>query len=360
MVLASKKGQWDLVWQTLDKKPYLVNCIPEERAWSVLHQAIYHGRLETVRKLVEDYEADINICTKPDKDKIATIGTNSLALAYILDRKDIFDYLLKYEITVKSAVKGEDISYFRLHTVGTVDPFRNYPLLHLTFTSYKSFISPGLSLQPNQTKHLVHLLPSVNAFTKWEDAKHKICNTLYSIDRQQSESLRKAKSRSEFYREVIRMYTTESDVYKLLTPALIKQPRTPYKPLANDLALGPFAVMLTAILFKWDQLKPFHGITYRGVHADVTSKYEVGQTFLFLHFISTSKRKATAEEFRKPSGTLFIFDNGNNAWGPREIKKMSDHPGEDECLFPLGAEFKVVSVKKIEREIHLQLLDPSV
>lgn len=358
--LRQKNGYWHLVWPTLDKKPYLVNCIPEQRAWSVLHQAIYHGILEVVRRLVEDYEADISICTKLDKAKIAPLGTDSLSLALILERKDIFDYLFKYQITVNAAVKGQDISFFRLHTNGSVYPFRNYPLLQLTLASYKSFVSSRLSSKPNQSQHLVQLLPVVNSFAKWDDAKQKICNTLYGIDRQWSDSLRKATKRVEFYREMIRVYTSESDIYKLLTPALIKQPNSPYKPLANDLALGPFAIMLSAILFNWDELTTFKGTTYRGVCGDVTSKYEVGQTFLFLHFISSSKKKTEAERFREPFGTLFIFDNGNNTWGPREIEKMSEFPTEGECLYPLGVEFKVVSVNKLEREIHLKLLNPSV
>ena len=41
MVLASKNGHWDTVWTILDKKPYLVNSIPKERAWAVLHQAVW-------------------------------------------------------------------------------------------------------------------------------------------------------------------------------------------------------------------------------------------------------------------------------------------------------------------------------
>ncbi|KAJ8298499.1 hypothetical protein KUTeg_025030 [Tegillarca granosa] len=98
MVLAAKQGNWNHVWSTLDKKPYLVNCIPEQRAWSALHQAIFHGGLEAVQRLVEDYEADITICTKPDKAHAAEPGTDALTLAKELGRKVIYDYLLKYTV----------------------------------------------------------------------------------------------------------------------------------------------------------------------------------------------------------------------------------------------------------------------
>ena len=52
MVLASKNGSWSTVWDILDKKPYLVNSIPRERAWGILHQAVWWHNADAVRKML--------------------------------------------------------------------------------------------------------------------------------------------------------------------------------------------------------------------------------------------------------------------------------------------------------------------
>lgn len=51
----AKFGQWDEVWSIIGtpanpKKQYLLNCIPEDRRWGVLHQAVYFNNTDVVKK----------------------------------------------------------------------------------------------------------------------------------------------------------------------------------------------------------------------------------------------------------------------------------------------------------------------
>ena len=64
MVLASKSGQWDTVWTILGKKPYLVNSIPKERAWAVLHQAVWWKNVTAVDKILKIPGCDSELLTK--------------------------------------------------------------------------------------------------------------------------------------------------------------------------------------------------------------------------------------------------------------------------------------------------------
>ena len=64
MVLASKDGDWETVWTILDKKPYLMNSIPKERAWAVLHQAVWWNDQKAVEKILNIPGCDSELLTK--------------------------------------------------------------------------------------------------------------------------------------------------------------------------------------------------------------------------------------------------------------------------------------------------------
>ena len=64
MVMAAKYGGWDTVWEILNRKPYLVNCIPEERAWAILHQAVWWKDAIAVKKILAVPGCDSELLTK--------------------------------------------------------------------------------------------------------------------------------------------------------------------------------------------------------------------------------------------------------------------------------------------------------
>ena len=69
LVRAAKYGKWPIVWSILrtpekTKKTYLINCIPEDRRWSTLHQAVYLNNIEVVKLLLRHNACDPNVETK--------------------------------------------------------------------------------------------------------------------------------------------------------------------------------------------------------------------------------------------------------------------------------------------------------
>mmetsp|Transcript_33990 Transcript_33990/g.76846 ORF Transcript_33990/g.76846 Transcript_33990/m.76846 type:complete len:452 (-) Transcript_33990:163-1518(-) len=67
MIQSAKDGEFDRVFEILDKYPPYVNERPEERMYSTIHQAAYWGELKTIKKLVDKYNADVTATTKDGK-----------------------------------------------------------------------------------------------------------------------------------------------------------------------------------------------------------------------------------------------------------------------------------------------------
>lgn len=60
----AKANKWADVFRALDTRPELVNVRPEVRQYSLLHQAVYLGRVENVTRLLDQYGASASQCTK--------------------------------------------------------------------------------------------------------------------------------------------------------------------------------------------------------------------------------------------------------------------------------------------------------
>jgi hypothetical protein len=98
---AAKYGHWKEVWKILGhpsnpRKPFLFNCIPENRRWGVLHQAIWWNNLAVVRKLLKFNTCDIDIKAKEGVSEIGpTGGKTAEEIATGFERTAIVDVLQK-------------------------------------------------------------------------------------------------------------------------------------------------------------------------------------------------------------------------------------------------------------------------
>mmetsp|Transcript_74909 Transcript_74909/g.173669 ORF Transcript_74909/g.173669 Transcript_74909/m.173669 type:complete len:426 (-) Transcript_74909:236-1513(-) len=76
MIQSAKDGEFDKVFEILDKYPPYVNERPEERMYSTIHQAVYWGDLKTIKKLVDKYNADALATTKDGKTPLDVAKEN--------------------------------------------------------------------------------------------------------------------------------------------------------------------------------------------------------------------------------------------------------------------------------------------
>jgi len=85
---AAKEGKWDKTFELLEacKHPdQVVNCRPSVRQYGVLHQAAFHGDIEVLRRLLEDFKANVKLLTKDGQSalQIAQNGSQEAAAKYL-------------------------------------------------------------------------------------------------------------------------------------------------------------------------------------------------------------------------------------------------------------------------------------
>lgn len=67
LIDAAKDGKWEKVFEMLDKSPELVNERPQVRIYGVMHQAAFLGEIEILRRLIEDFKANVKLLSKDGK-----------------------------------------------------------------------------------------------------------------------------------------------------------------------------------------------------------------------------------------------------------------------------------------------------
>ncbi|CAE8592839.1 unnamed protein product, partial [Polarella glacialis] len=87
----ARDGEWDLVFEMLDKSPMLLNERPPGFDYAVLHLAVIHDNLEVVSTLINRYHADPDLPSR--------YGEKALEIAKNLGHKDLYRILSQREGT---------------------------------------------------------------------------------------------------------------------------------------------------------------------------------------------------------------------------------------------------------------------
>eukprot|EP00933_Yihiella_yeosuensis_P069952 TRINITY_DN7713_c1_g1_i2.p1 TRINITY_DN7713_c1_g1~~TRINITY_DN7713_c1_g1_i2.p1 ORF type:complete len:811 (-),score=203.45 TRINITY_DN7713_c1_g1_i2:87-2483(-) len=109
---AAKDGDWERTIALLSASPnpeQLVNTRPAVRLYGVLHQAAFHGDIEILRKLLEDFKANVKLLTKD--------GQTALQIAQSCDQQAAVEYL---EACTPSIKLGDDFVKYPEQTFVTV------------------------------------------------------------------------------------------------------------------------------------------------------------------------------------------------------------------------------------------------
>ena len=364
MVWAAKYGEWNTVEDILKNKPYLINCIPQHRKWAVVHQAAWWGNECAIKNMLQCPSFDSEVNTRggefwPKCTKAAGIAEKKgfTKVAKILrnfrdnERQDRFSGTMPTFVTA---------------------PIKDYaiPLFLLSVASYKQALHPD---DIGVKKAFKDVMEEVYKYTwereHWEEAKKVICSSLLSYCKAASDYLQHHSSNEDkFHSSIIKLYT-KGYIYREVNDALRKegQLQRKFKATGDDVAVGPYALMLDILLFFWKDLTKETRKTYRGMDLqdDDLKKYQVGTQFVWLSFVSSSTNREKANEF---GNVLFVISNDTpeaKLWCPRNIHCHSMFPGEMEAIYPAGAEFKVTKVTKHKEitkekyEIELKLMSPT-
>ena len=174
-----------------------------------------------------------------------------------------------------------------------------------------------------------------------------------------------------FFARTVKLYSKDH-VYREVNESLRREGQgRNYKATADDLALGPYTLLLDTLLFYWDELRRVSTQTFRvmNLSSDDQNMYKKDTQFVWLNFVSSSKEKQAVLHF--PHNTLFEISNdtpGAEFWQPRDLSHalhdLHEYPHEKEALYPAGAEFQVTANEpcnegQTRRLIKLKLMNPT-
>ena len=369
MVLAAKNGKWSEVFPILDEKKYLINCIPEERAWAALHQAVWWNNMPNVQRLLKYPSCDSQVKTKQDRANESGPGKTAEDIARKKGFTDIAKFLKDFHDEHRESRFAGAIPTYVTAKDGERMDREGLPLLLLSLANYKKTFHPD-SIIPHEafSKILREVFDYMDhGPSHWLEIKKKVTSSLCAFDKNAADHLSamndhspRTDSEKAFFIELVKLYTS-NHVYSALNKALRREgQRGQYRPTGDDLALAPYALSLDVILFHWKELKPVSKTTYRrmkNMKDEDLKKYAKGTQFVWLSFVSSSLVKEAIEGF---GDILFEISNdtpGAEHWQPRDISSISEISHEVEALYPVGVEFLVTDVRN--RIIKLKLMNPA-
>ncbi|VDI63657.1 Hypothetical predicted protein [Mytilus galloprovincialis] len=340
MFSGARKGNYKKIWTVLTKKPYLINVIPRDESYALLHYATRQNNSMAVHKLVNYNSCDVKVKSVPNAKNKHQGGKIPEQLA--LD-KNIKKFLHNFTEKMMQERFGSKTVFYTTKAIG--EKFNKYgpPLLLLTLSSFKkTFLGKTKTSSKFQS-----LLNSTfqSASKNFKNISNLILVNLYDFDNGTADILN-VTSKTEFFANIVKLYTSRT-LYVNVNTALKRQALFDYKkyrPRGRALRFGPYALMLQAVLMYWTDLKPFNGITYRGFKVNVSNQYNVKKKFVYLNFMVTTKNETRADEYAGVHGSILVINYTRHCHvQPRDITRYSYYPNDRQYLYPSGSEFVVTA-----------------
>ena len=356
-VYAAKYGKWSTTLDIIRKKPYLINCIPEQRSWAVLHQAVYWNNLDIISQLLDIPNCDVLVMTKRSRHNDASPSSTPKEVANQMGgRQAIVDKLDFNVKCVREKRFGGKITFVVPKKEGEkiID---HLPLFMMAVINYrKTLLTSGTCPK----SHLVDLLQQIykEEDHAWPQVNAKLHNAMYGVDKSYADELKTANSEEDFFKKIVYFYT-KPQYHTTINNAVSRDfGGMKDKPTSGqDLSVALYDLLLDCVLMCWTGLQKTASTTYRGVPVKVD--FNIGSEIMFTHFLSSSLDQEVAKGFCGSNGTLMIIDNtANSIHRPKQLEDMSAFSSEKECLYGIGAEFEVIKIddSKSYREVHLKLI----
>ena len=166
----------------------------------------------------------------------------------------------------------------------------------------------------------------------------------------------------ELNRTIIRQYTDETDLYKLVNSELRSCHLIQREPDLTEEFIENHSCKLSAWILQLNTAirreLEYTDTAYRGatLTTDEINMYKVGEIIIWAPFISASKKKTECLggnvlfEIRTESS---ISEYGKRY--PRSISHLSAFPNEEEVLYPIACAYRVKSIKNMDNKTIIAL-----
>ena len=353
----AKIGNFNDALAILDEYPYIVNFIPVNRAWGLIHHAAHFNDNEVVKKILKNPKCDSNLRTKRTRDGSIQAGSTAYDIAedeklkaLILDHQEKKSKELERR-SLPKLLSLQDESEIEVESILLMLNCFTNVLYPETLQSRESLIYSNLMLE---------IFTYIDTGENWKRARRETSLQLQSLDLRDAVFLATgqdngditddiSEAKEDFYSRVIQLYAREASIansaydskfYSALNRSLLTHGCNDSFVSGEDLALTAFGALLNSILMYWKCLKPTNKPTYRAMElTEQQSKdYSAGHHFTWLVFSPSSLCKERAKRFGKH---IFVINNTctlQRKYSPKSIMKYSMFD-EQEYLYPSGAKF---------------------
>ena len=205
----AKHGDFSAVYKILRIKPYLVNFIPEDRGWAILHHAVWWNYRSVVITLLSMPHCDFLVKThhfSEDKDnKFSSLTPRELA-EKLGDRHIIIDILRGFEKDVWKKRFEQKIKFFVSAQEGEDITKPILPLFADALISYKVTLVGATNCPKTHMMALLHQIFGLEDHN-WTKVGEQIHDSLYGVDRGSAEMFKKSYTETQFFENIIRFFT---------------------------------------------------------------------------------------------------------------------------------------------------------
>ena len=354
MLQSAELGEWDLVFDFIDKKPTLINQIPNDKEWSVLHWAAYKNHYSAVSRLLKYSDCDSAIKTNPQNgtDPLPQIPAAMTQLpdleTLIIDHFTAQNNLTHDSPTIiNPTLKDSTVS----NCVDTA--FRKYSgilfpdhldLSRVSFIFLMEEVYRFISSEYNWLEARNSLSLSVSAFHT-EIGRDILYETAELSDDLSMKDL--------FFSRLLRLFVENRHCLYRLVNHVICSTDDDVTMDEYTLSLAPYALVLNSIILSSPSLESSKLKTYLIVE-DEPSVYTVGSTFVWFNFVLCTSKEPVLPELANKYTVVEINNRNSWKWSPKYIGRLSGS-GHFDYLYPFGAKFKVTD--RSEGKVSLQLLN---
>ena len=357
MIHNAREGNFTKALSILRSYPFIVNCIPTNSKWGLIHYAAFSNDFDVVKAILDSPKCDPSLCTTEVRDGISQVSCTAYDIAQVERVKALIWERQQRKLKEKgqpplqmcvSFCYEDDIKVESIILI--LKCFSNV-LYPQTLQSRESLIYSNLMLDT---------FTFIDTGENWKRARREISFQLQSLDLRDASFLATgqdngdimddiSEAKEDFYSRVIQLYNRcntnyGSKFHSALNRSLSTDNYTASSFSLEDLALLAYGVLLNSILMNWGGLYTTVETTYRGVYLTdkELSLYREGCTFSWFGFNSCCLTRENAH-----GNVIFVIDNRHiSVYGTKLISgtkyvKLSNH-----YLYPSGIQFRVDRVHK--------------
>ena len=244
MLISAKMGNWDVVFDILESKPYLINCISYDRAWGVLHQAAWMNLFPIVEQLTIIPGCDPLIKTKQDRSNEYGPGKTPRDLSTNHFIKNFLSQAENQSSSIALTYPTFVIIESELElTAGSIS---------LALSCFKKVLCSHLNFDDDHTFSFIMRSIFEECLTNWQTMKSQIgialqmhykpmSNFLLYDGFEKNESQAKPDTMESFFSRVIKLFTNQgANISSGINATLALQGNKTHTPKANEIALAGY------------------------------------------------------------------------------------------------------------------------